>query len=204
MEPLVVDGATAVEIVADARDLEWVEPRAVLQHPFVRDCRHDVGVGQDAEFLAASPRQLDLENAVIHVAIRQPEVRRDPLDQLAELDDRLVLMRRNLVRAHRRNGHHLLDGRDDMLLVAKAVVQAEQATDVDEVVAGERGLGLVGGRAGFQLGIRLRGLRKKRPEIGRDIGLLGRDQLVELGFLERLCEPRLNEHEGKPQRQDRN
>ncbi|MNT11331.1 hypothetical protein D3C72_1462050 [compost metagenome] len=153
---LVVDGAAPVERVADAREPERIEAGAVVQHPFLGHGRHHVGVRQDAEGVLAAARQRDFEHAVVHVAVGQPEVARHALHQLAELHDGGVVVLGDLFIAHGAQRHHLADGVDHRGLVVHAVVDAQQAADIDQVVARQRGSGLPRGHRrcyrGFGLG----------------------------------------------------
>ncbi|MCY1223374.1 hypothetical protein D9M72_354970 [compost metagenome] len=139
---LVVDGAAPVQRVAHARHAERIQFGAVLQHPFLGHRRHHVGVGQDAEGVLGAAGQRDLEDPVVDIAVGQPEVTRHGLDHLAEVDDGGVLVLRDLLVAHGTQRHHPADGVDHRGLVVDAVVDAQQAADISQVVAGQRRPGL--------------------------------------------------------------
>jgi hypothetical protein len=200
-----VSSVAPVELVAHARDLEGVDGLAV-QHPFGGDHGHDVGMGEDAELIGArSGRpvrgQRDLEDAVVHVAVLQAEVPGHLLHQFAKGEDGRAFVRRHLGVAHGGQGDHAPDAGQHSLLLREPRVQAQQASDVGEVVARKRGAcGMALHRLG-DFGLAGGGLPQEAGEVGRCGLRLG--QRIQRGLLEGVgagrAAPRQGHAHGKGQ-----
>ncbi|MCY1533343.1 hypothetical protein D9M68_686650 [compost metagenome] len=152
-------------------------------------------MGQDAEGVLAAARQRDFEHAVVHVAVGQPEVARHALHQLAELHDGGVVVLGDLFIAHGAQRHHLADGVDHRRLVAGAVVDAQQAADIDQVVASQRRPGLPGGHGRGDRRFRLGSGCHEGLQVGRRGGAGAADQRVERRLLQGLRLPRVRDQQ---------
>ena len=129
---LVVNRAAPIELVTHARDLERIDLLAI-DHPLRRHHGHHIGVRENAKLLAAGTGQGHLKNAVVDIAEVEAKILAHLLDHLAKLDDRRVLMRRNLGISHGGQRHHFFDAGQHRRLLTQPRVQPQKTRDVGEL-----------------------------------------------------------------------